>query len=67
LLDIFFVSDGGDYSSALFSILKMTSSKTLEETKLPFDLSLYLVTDSTPAILQGRSLFRIVELALEGG
>lgn len=31
------------------------------------DLSLYLVTDSTPAILKGRDLCAVVESALEGG
>jgi thiamine-phosphate diphosphorylase/hydroxyethylthiazole kinase len=31
------------------------------------DLSLYLVTDSTPAILKGRDLCTVVESALQGG
>lgn len=31
------------------------------------DLSLYLVTDSTPAILKNRDLFWVVEEALKGG
>lgn len=31
------------------------------------DLSLYLVTDSTPAILKGRDLCWVVEEALKGG
>lgn len=31
------------------------------------DYSLYLVTDSTPAILGGRDLVEVVEEALEGG
>jgi thiamine-phosphate diphosphorylase/hydroxyethylthiazole kinase len=31
------------------------------------DLSLYLVTDSTPAILKGRDLCTVVEEALKGG
>lgn len=45
----------------------MANRKTLENKKTPFDLSLYLVTDSTPAILKGRDFFRIVEDALRGG
>lgn len=31
------------------------------------DYSLYLVTDSTPAILGNRDLVEVVEAALEGG
>lgn len=31
------------------------------------DLSLYLVTDSTPAILGNKSLFHVVEESLKGG
>lgn len=31
------------------------------------DLSVYLVTDSTPAILKGRDLCWVVEEALKGG
>jgi thiamine-phosphate diphosphorylase/hydroxyethylthiazole kinase len=31
------------------------------------DYSLYLVTDSTPAILGGRDIVEVVEAALEGG
>lgn len=31
------------------------------------DLSLYLVTDSTPAILKGRDICTVVEEALKGG
>lgn len=31
------------------------------------DYSLYLVTDSTPAILKGRDLIEVVKEALEGG
>jgi thiamine-phosphate diphosphorylase/hydroxyethylthiazole kinase len=31
------------------------------------NLSLYLVTDSTPAILKGRDLCTVVEEALKGG
>jgi thiamine-phosphate diphosphorylase/hydroxyethylthiazole kinase len=31
------------------------------------NLSLYLVTDSTPAILKGRDLCAVVEEALQGG
>lgn len=31
------------------------------------DLSVYLVTDSTPAILKGRDLVWVVEEALKGG
>ncbi|KAJ5669052.1 hypothetical protein N7462_010122 [Penicillium macrosclerotiorum] len=34
---------------------------------MPLDLSLYLVTDSTPAILKGRDLCAVVEEALKGG
>ncbi|KAJ5084109.1 hypothetical protein NUU61_008688 [Penicillium alfredii] len=34
---------------------------------MPLDLSLYLVTDSTPAILKGRDLCWVVEEALKGG
>jgi thiamine-phosphate diphosphorylase/hydroxyethylthiazole kinase len=34
---------------------------------MPVDLSLYLVTDSTPAILKGRDLCAVVESALQGG
>ncbi|KAH8434105.1 bifunctional hydroxyethylthiazole kinase/thiamine-phosphate diphosphorylase [Aspergillus melleus] len=34
---------------------------------MPLDLSLYLVTDSTPAILKGRDLCTVVEEALKGG
>ncbi|KAJ5143616.1 thiamine phosphate synthase superfamily [Penicillium bovifimosum] len=34
---------------------------------MPVDLSLYLVTDATPAILKGRDLCEVVESALEGG
>lgn len=34
---------------------------------MPVDLSLYLVTDSTPAILKGRDLCTVVEKALQGG
>lgn len=34
---------------------------------MPVDLSLYLVTDSTPAILKGRDLCYVVEEALKGG
>ncbi|KAK4861251.1 hypothetical protein LT330_004167 [Penicillium expansum] len=34
---------------------------------MPVDLSLYLVTDSTPAILKGRDLCTVVESALQGG
>ncbi|XHG03202.1 hypothetical protein AWENTII_006518 [Aspergillus wentii] len=34
---------------------------------MPLDLSLYLVTDSTPAILKGRDLCKVVEEALKGG
>ncbi|KAJ5903353.1 hypothetical protein N7504_005736 [Penicillium tannophilum] len=34
---------------------------------MPVDLSLYLVTDSTPAILKGRDLCTVVEDALKGG
>lgn len=35
--------------------------------KMPLDLSLYLVTDSTPPILKGRDLCTVVEKALQGG
>lgn len=31
------------------------------------DLSLYLVTDSTPAILRGRDICWVVEEAVKGG
>ncbi|RAL15244.1 bifunctional hydroxyethylthiazole kinase/thiamine-phosphate diphosphorylase [Aspergillus homomorphus CBS 101889] len=34
---------------------------------MPLDLSVYLVTDSTPAILKGRDLCTVVEEALKGG
>lgn len=34
---------------------------------MPVDLSLYLVTDSTPAILKSRDLCYVVEEALKGG
>ncbi|KAJ5485636.1 thiamine biosynthetic bifunctional enzyme [Penicillium diatomitis] len=34
---------------------------------MSFDLSLYLVTDSTPAILKGRDLCTVVEEAIKGG
>jgi Tfp pilus assembly protein PilV len=34
---------------------------------MPVDLSLYLVTDATPAILKGRDLCEVVESALKGG
>lgn len=34
---------------------------------MPVDLSLYLVTDSTPPILKGRDLCQVVEEALKGG
>jgi thiamine-phosphate diphosphorylase/hydroxyethylthiazole kinase len=34
---------------------------------MPLNLSLYLVTDSTPAILKGRDLCTVVEEALKGG
>ncbi|KAI2788064.1 putative thiamine biosynthetic bifunctional enzyme [Penicillium oxalicum] len=34
---------------------------------MPLDLSLYLVTDSTPAILKGRDLCTVVEEAIKGG
>ena len=34
---------------------------------MPLDLSLYLVTDSTEAILKGRDLCTVVEEALKGG
>ncbi|KAJ5151208.1 uncharacterized protein N7482_010460 [Penicillium canariense] len=34
---------------------------------MPVDLSLYLVTDSTPAILKGRDLCSVVDEALKGG
>ncbi|KKY15156.1 putative thiamine biosynthetic bifunctional [Phaeomoniella chlamydospora] len=34
---------------------------------MTFDLSLYLVTDSTPAILGDRDLIRIVDEAIQGG
>lgn len=34
---------------------------------MPVDLSLYLVTDSTPAILKGRDLCTVVEQAIQGG
>ena len=33
----------------------------------PLDYSLYLVTDSTPAILKDKDFFHIVEEALKGG
>lgn len=35
--------------------------------KMPVDLSLYLVTDSTPPILKGQDLCQVVEEALKGG
>lgn len=35
--------------------------------KIPVDLSVYLVTDSTPAILKGRDICAVVEEALKGG
>lgn len=35
--------------------------------RMPVDLSLYLVTDSTPAILKGRDLCTVVEQAIQGG
>ncbi|ODM21147.1 hypothetical protein SI65_04200 [Aspergillus cristatus] len=35
--------------------------------KIPLDLSVYLVTDSTPAILKGRDICAVVEEALKGG
>lgn len=35
--------------------------------KTPLDLSVYLVTDSTPAILKGRDICAVVEEALKGG
>ena len=38
-----------------------------EKDTMPLDLSLYLVTDSTPAILKGRDLCDVVEAALKGG
>lgn len=34
---------------------------------MSINLSLYLVTDSTPAILKGRDLCTVVEEALKGG
>ena len=34
---------------------------------MTLDLSVYLVTDSTPAILKGRDLCAVVEAALKGG
>jgi thiamine-phosphate diphosphorylase/hydroxyethylthiazole kinase len=34
---------------------------------MAIDLSLYLVTDSTPAILKGRDICTVVEEALKGG
>ncbi|EAW06397.1 bifunctional hydroxyethylthiazole kinase/thiamine-phosphate diphosphorylase [Aspergillus clavatus NRRL 1] len=34
---------------------------------MPLDLSVYLVTDSTPAILKGQDLCTVVEEALKGG
>lgn len=34
---------------------------------MTMDLSLYLVTDSTPAILKGRDICQVVEEALKGG
>jgi thiamine monophosphate synthase len=34
---------------------------------MPLDLSVYLVTDSTPVILKGRDLCTVVEEALKGG
>lgn len=34
---------------------------------MDFDLSLYLVTDSTPAILGDRDLISVVEPAIQGG
>jgi thiamine-phosphate diphosphorylase len=38
-----------------------------EMTPRPVDYSLYLVTDSTPAILGDRDLVQVVEAALKGG
>lgn len=35
--------------------------------KISLDLSIYLVTDSTPAILKGRDICAVVEEALKGG
>lgn len=35
--------------------------------KVPLDLSVYLVTDSTPAILKGRDICAVVEEAVKGG
>ena len=34
---------------------------------MKIDYSLYLVTDSTPAILGDRDLFQVVEEAIRGG
>lgn len=34
---------------------------------MTLDLSVYLVTDSTPAILKGRDLCAVVEEAVKGG
>jgi thiamine-phosphate diphosphorylase/hydroxyethylthiazole kinase len=34
---------------------------------MTLDLSLYLVTDSTPAILGSRDIFKVVEEACKGG
>ncbi len=34
---------------------------------MAIDYSLYLITDSTPAILGKKSLLNVVEKALEGG
>lgn len=41
-------------------MLKMNSKPAI-------DVSLYLVTDSTPAILGERSIFAVVEEAIRGG
>ena len=38
-----------------------------QPSKTPFDLTLYLVTDSTPAILGNKDLTHVVEEALKGG
>lgn len=51
----------------LILVLKKKKKSINVNHRVPFDLSLYLVTDSTPAILKDRDICDVVEQALKGG
>lgn len=57
----------GPARSFRYTEIQVVTSREVEAKMANVDYSLYLVTDSTPAILGDRDLIDVVEAALEGG